>query len=238
MKREIRQVRIRRQIELELKGTKYQLWRLDDTEYQKLRANSLPIDDDYKFYLELDWDGKDKKDKLNLAKVFITLEWLFGVSSDLFADGKSSFCFPILLIIEKPIGTFYYLMLISDYNGILYYRIYRTIESNTDDETQSLRETTESEFPQIETNCFLTYLHGYLAGSFEIVNLLTPLEPFMRNISSNLILYGYKNDAYFQEKFDDAEMYKSAVQTFQEEYGSTIKQLGISEVLKNITRED
>ena len=47
MKREIRQSRIRNQLKLESKGIKYHLWRLDDTEEQKLRDNSLPIDDVY-----------------------------------------------------------------------------------------------------------------------------------------------------------------------------------------------
>lgn len=58
MKREIRQSKIRNQIELESRGIKYQLWRLDDTEEQKLRDNSLPIDDDYMFYVQLDWSDR------------------------------------------------------------------------------------------------------------------------------------------------------------------------------------
>ena len=64
MKREIRQSRIRNQLELESRGIKYQLWRLDDNEEQKLRDSSLPIDDDYMFYVQLGWSDRGSKDKL------------------------------------------------------------------------------------------------------------------------------------------------------------------------------
>ncbi|NJL81683.1 MAG: hypothetical protein HC917_28355 [Richelia sp. SM2_1_7] len=64
MKREIRQFKVRNHIELESRGIKYQLWRLDDTEEQKLHDSSLPIDDDYMFYVQLGWSDRGSKDKI------------------------------------------------------------------------------------------------------------------------------------------------------------------------------
>ena len=161
MKQEIRQSKIRNQIELESRGIKYQLWRLGDTEEQKLRNNSLPIDDDYMFYIQLDWSDRESKDKLNLAEVFITLEWLFGKSSDFYDEGKGSFRFPVLLIIEKTNGTFYYLMVISDHRGTVYYRMYRIIENNIEGyDTQRTREPFELEFSRQEINYFLSYFQN------------------------------------------------------------------------------
>ena len=49
-----------------------------------------------------------------MAEVFIILEWLFGKTSDFYDEGKGSFRFPVLLIIEKTNGTFSYLMVISE----------------------------------------------------------------------------------------------------------------------------
>ncbi len=113
MKQVVQQIRERHKVELQSNNTKYQLWRLDDSEYSKLRQNSLPIKDDYMFYIQLSLSERESKDKLNLAKSFIALTWLFGDSSDLYDDWKGSFSFPVLLVVQKKVGNFF---LLSDAN--------------------------------------------------------------------------------------------------------------------------
>ena len=219
MKREIHQSRIRNQLELESRGIKYQLWRLDDTEEQKLRDSSLPIDDDYMFYVQLGWSDRGSKDKLNLAEVFITLEWLFGKTSDFYDEGKGSFRFPVLLIIEKTIGIFYYLMVIADHRRTVYYRMYRIIENNIDGyDTQRTREPFELEFSRQEINYFLSYFHGYLSGCFKVAKLMIPIEAFLKKINSNLILYGYKDGIYFEEQHEIPETFHASINLFNEKY--------------------
>lgn len=95
MNQVVRQIKERSKTDLESKGTKYQLWRLDDSEYSKLRDNSLPIEDpDYWFYRYLFRSECDKKDELNLAEIVVALESIFGESSNAFDDWKGSFSFP------------------------------------------------------------------------------------------------------------------------------------------------
>ncbi|NJM23194.1 MAG: hypothetical protein HC874_31435 [Richelia sp. SL_2_1] len=235
MKQEIRQSRIRNQLKLESKGIKYQLWRLDDTEEQKLRDNSLPIDDDYMFYIQLDWSDRGSKNKLNLAEVFITLEWLFGKTSDFYDEGKGSFRFPVLLIIEKTIGIFYYLMVIADHRGTVYYRMYRIIENNIDGyDTQRTRKPFELEFSQPEINYFLSYFHGYISGCFKVANLMITIQPFLKIINSNLILYGCRDGIHFEEQHETPETFHASIKFFYENYDNTVDVPDVTELIKQI----
>jgi len=107
MKQVVRQIRERIKLELELNNIKYELWRLDDTEYRLLQANSIYIKNNFTLYRELYLSEPDNKANLNLAQLFITLTRLFGNSSNLFDRYKGSFIFPILLIVKKSTGNFF-----------------------------------------------------------------------------------------------------------------------------------
>ncbi|MBD2498878.1 hypothetical protein [Nostoc sp. FACHB-280] len=51
MQQVVRQIKERRRVQLQRQDIKYELWRLDDTEFRKLRQKSLPIKDDSRFYV-------------------------------------------------------------------------------------------------------------------------------------------------------------------------------------------
>ena len=239
MKREIRQSRIRNQLELESRGIKYQLWRLDDNEEQKLRDNSLPIDDDYMFDVQLDWSVRGSKDKLNLAEVFITLEWLFRKTNDFYDERKGSFRFPVLLIIENTNGTFYYLMVISDHRGTVYYRMYRIIENSIEGyDTQRSREPFELEFSRQEINYFLSYFHGYISGCFKVANMMIPTQTFLKRINSNLILYGCRDGIYFEEQHEIPETFYASIKLFNEKHEKTVDLSDIRELIREITADE
>lgn len=236
MKQVVRQVKERYKIDLHHAGIKYQLWRIDKSEYEKLRENSLPITDDFRFYMNLYLWERKQEDSLNLAEIFVTLEWLFGESSNLFDDWKGSFCFPILLLVEKEIGTFYYLMRIYDHRGSVYFSLYRIIENGIDGyNTEKLREPFEFEFSREEINSFLSYFYNYLVGCFHRFKPLFLPQSFFKKINSNLILYGYQNGQYFEEQYDSQDTYQAVVASFEEAYGSPFKRTDINAILQNIT---
>ncbi len=56
----IKQIKERRKVEFEENNIKYQLWRLDDFEYRKLRQSSLPIKEDYDFYWNIHYSERDR----------------------------------------------------------------------------------------------------------------------------------------------------------------------------------
>ncbi|MUG97149.1 hypothetical protein F7734_34400 [Scytonema sp. UIC 10036] len=238
MRQVIKQVKKRCKLDLHQGDTKYQLWRLDKSEYEKLRDNSLPIADDFRFYLELYLSDRQGENRLNLAETLVILEWIFGESSNLFDDWKSSFCFPILLVVKKEIGNLYYLMNIYDRRGSVYFSLYRIIENSIYGyETQRLREPFELEFSRQEINCFLSYFYSYLFGYFQSVRDIISPQNFIKKVDSNLIIYGYKNGEYFEDQYDSASTYQEAIRIFEEVDGILLKKTDIDALLQEITSE-
>lgn len=236
MKQVVKQVKERSKVELEKRGIKYQLWRLDDAEFRNLRYKSLPIKDDYMLYVHLDLLGRDDKDKLNLAQIFVTLTYLFGDSSNWIDDWKGTFSFPILLILEKLQGKFFYLLDIYDNRGTLYFRFYRILEADVEGyDTQILREPFELEFSRQEVNYFISYFNGYIEGYFETIKTLIPSEQFFRKIGSNHIIYGYKDEQYFEEHYESQEEYQAAIENLELMDISSKALQDVNSILKTIT---
>jgi hypothetical protein len=238
MRQVVKQIKERKKVELKRKDIKYELWRLDDAEFRKLRQKSLPIKDDHMFYMHFYLSERENKNKLNLAEIFVALTDLFGESSDWIDDWKGSFSFPVLMILEKVQGKFFYLIDIYDNRGTLYFSFYRVLESDVEGyDHQILREPFELEFSRQEINYFISYFYGYLEGSFQSRKLLIPSEQFFKKIGSNLILYGYKDEHYFEEQYLSPEEYQTAIENL-ESIGITSKtSQDVNDILQTITSE-
>lgn len=235
MQQVVKQIKERRIVELNPRDIKYQLWRLDDTEFRKLRHKSLPIKDDYMFYVHFYLSERENKDKLNLAQIFVTLTHLLGDSSDWIDDWKGTFSFPVLLILEKPQGKFFYLIDIYDNRGTLYFSFYRILETDVEGyDTQILREPFELEFSRQEINYFISYFYGYLEGYFHTVKPLIPSEQFFRKIGSNHIVYGYKNEQYFEESYESEEAFQAAIENLESRGISSNNSQNVNNILQSI----
>lgn len=66
-------------------------------------------------------------------------------------------------------------------------------------------------------------------------------QPFCKRIDSNHILYGYQDDAFFEEQIDSLEEYQAAVQALDLRYSSSVNQAAqvqeIQSLLQAITGE-
>ncbi|MCC2693914.1 hypothetical protein [Nodularia sp. LEGE 04288] len=215
MRQVVRQIQERIKFEFELEGIKYELWRLDDYEYRKIQKNSLAIKDDSSFYNDIYLSEDKNKSNLDLAKSFITLTWLFGNSSDLVDSYKSSFSFPLLLTINKAIGSFLYLLHIFDSKGWIYYRLYKVFEDESDIPDKIQNEIFESELTRQEINNFLNYIHTYINASFNSLNSVTVPEPFLKAIDASCMIYGYHNNQYIEEEYNDEQSYQAALERFR-----------------------
>ncbi len=237
MQQVIKQIKERYKIDLQSQDINYQLWRLDDTEYIKLQKNSLPIADKSKIYRDIYLSRNEpEQNKLNLAQLLTILEWLFGETSDLHDHWKGAFFFPTLLTIIKKNGTFYYLIDIYDHRGWLYFRLYRIIEHGIEEQDkQILQEAFNLEFSQQEINYFFSYFYGYLIGCFRILKKINPVQPFLKTIDSNWILYGYKEEEYFEKHCNSEEVYQAEIKSFEEFYGSN--KTDVSAILQRIIGE-
>lgn len=225
-----------------LKGTPnpYEIWRLNEEEYQKLYNNSLPIKHDSMFVLDLLLSEQHKPDRLTLPKALITLEHLFGKTSNWFDNYKGSFSFLFLLVVKKNQGNFPYLFNISDYRGSLSFSLHRVLENgDMGYDNMCYREPFELEFSREEINYFISYFYGYLVGYSEWISQL-PIQPFLKNIDSNHIIYGYQDGEFFEEQIESEEAYREAIATFEQNHYSLIEanhRQEIQDLLRKITDE-
>lgn len=221
----IRQIKERNKIDLECKGIKYDLFRLDDSEYDLLRDNSLPIEEpDFWFYHSLFRSEDDRGNELNLAEVFVTLESIFGKSSNSFDRHRGSFSFPVLLLIKKSEQTYYYLMNISDHRGSVYFRLYKIIHEGLEEKDyNNTQKPFYDEFSRHEINYFISDFYSTIISHFRIFKRNTPAQAFIIKINSSLVLYGYKDDGYFELDCESSEECEAEIKLFEEKYGKESK---------------
>ncbi|RUT08898.1 hypothetical protein DSM106972_009510 [Dulcicalothrix desertica PCC 7102] len=235
----IRQIKERNKIDLECKGIKYDLFRLDDSEYDLLRDNSLPIEEpDFRFYHSLFRSKDGRGNELNLAEIFVTLESIFSKTSNSFDRHRGSFSFPVLLLIKKPEQTFFYLMNISDRRGSVDFRLYKIIHEGLEEKDyNNTQKPFEDEFSRHEINYFISYFYGTLISHFRIFKRNTPVKPFIRTINSSGVLYGYKDDGYFELDCESSEECEAEIKLFEEKYGKESKSETINALLQGIISE-
>ncbi len=102
---------------------------------------------------------------------------------------------------------------------------------------QILREPFEFEFSRQEINYFISCFYGYLEGCFPGIKLFIPSEQFFKKIDSNHILYGYKDDQYFEEQYQSQEAYKTAIEKLESMEISSSTSQNINKILQTIISE-
>ncbi len=230
----------RRQISLKhsKSSTQFHLWRLSNDEYNYFRDTCIPIQRDYGFYLRMYLEDRD--DPQPLPRAFVSLQHLFGLSSELFDNWKSSFRFPLLLSLERNSERVFYLLNIFDDRGEIEYDFYRLVDGEINSKiTSTCHEPFELEFSREEINLFIAYFKGYLSGIATCSDQLR-FQPFLKTIASSNILYGYKNQEFFMQQYDSIDEYNAARQILLDDYGSSIiadKDARTKELLEKIIAE-
>ena len=217
----------------------FHLWRLTDEEYEDFRETSSQIRRDSSLFLWLFLSERDDPERLNLAKAFLALEHLFGASSKSFDRRKGSFSFPLLLVLERPTETFFYLLRVFDRRGEIEYDFYRIVLEGSELDN-IYHEPYEQEFSSEEINLFICYFQGYLTG---IASWFCKQysKPFMKSVASSNILYGYRDGEFFEENYESTEECDRARQKFLDTYGSGVvadKAALTKSLLAKITRQE
>lgn len=235
MLRIVKQDRERYKLDLESEGIKYEVLRLDSSEYISLRHNSMPIKD-YNFHFNLYFRkpyGCDNE--LYLAELMVILEWLLGKSSALYDDWKCGFSFPTLLVIKKNEETYFYLMHIYDFRGSIEFHFYKVIEGTLEkpDDTDVIRQPFP-EFDEEDIRYFTSYFYGYLVEYYRTVKSILPKKNFLKAIDSNHIIYGCEDGEFFQEYYDSSETYQAEIKAFKEKYEPPSHKESITDIIKQI----
>lgn len=216
-------------LELSRSKSSYQLWRLTTEEYTRLRENSFPIRENFKFYLDLYLD-EQRHGKFNLAKIYVTLEYLFGPSDNYFDSWKGSFNFPLLLKVKRK---FFYLLNLYDHRGTLLFQLYKIVEARDDCNIDIVRDPDETEFSEGEIYYFCNYFYGCLEGGFKVLKHL-PRQPFLKQIRSNFIVYGYENGRFFEEAYSSEEAYSEAIADFENTHGTAYRKVDVRRLIEEI----
>ncbi len=206
-------------ITLEAGDIHYKLTRLRDGDYYELRRSSLAIDDDYGFYMRFELYRRGKESDLNLAQIYTALKHLCGESGSSFDDWKCSFSFPFALEVRKAGKKFDYLLNVVDYRGSVEFNLRKPIapddEKYDKDARMKIHQPFEEEFSREEINQFIALFYGYLAGYFKSVSKYHD-EFFFRFISSNHVLYGYRDGRFFEEEIESEEKFEAAIAALEE----------------------
>jgi hypothetical protein len=212
----------RRQISLShgKSSIQFHLWRLSDVEYSHFREASIPIRIDSKFLTLMYLFKRDDSEEPILPMALVSLEKIFGLSSDYFDSYKQTFRFPLLMSLERTSGRFFYLLEVCDYKGMVEYNFYRLLDSENDGNNTDYHEPFELEFSDEEIKLFIGYFEGYLIGRSQSDR--HNLQPFWKNIDSSHILYGYKNEEFFMQEYKSDEEYEAAKQSVLDDFGSNI----------------
>ncbi|MFN5515024.1 MAG: hypothetical protein ACK5CA_09810 [Cyanobacteriota bacterium] len=124
------------------------------------------------------------------------MNYLFGESSQIVYEAKSTFVFHFYLEVKKQDKIYPYAFEIFDYCNCVECSFYRCSHEETKP-TSSLEKPNEAEFSADEIDKFIFYFLGYLLGYFQLVK--EEVISFERVIPSNSYVYGYSKEKGFFE---------------------------------------
>lgn len=209
-------------IEFDIDDIHYRLTRLMDDEYVEYHRNSMPIEDNSFFEFMLITHLEEKGELLKFSEVYVALQQLCGRSSKIYDDWKSSFSFPFLFEIHKEENVFPYLLTIRNFRSSLEFKFRRILDPDDKQyDRDVIHEPFEDEFSAEDIHKFLTFFHGYLEGYFSVIKKHYDTF-FFKRVDSNLILFGYKNNEFFEEQYEDQETYHAAIEEL-EKYEAELK---------------
>jgi hypothetical protein len=202
----------------------FDLWRLPYHPYEALKERSFQVDIDDDIMSYLFRKEYNKGDRLSLPKLLVTLQTLFGESSTHMDSSCQTFAFHFFLCLRKNGKNLPYLLLISDYQGNLLFRLHRVI-----DHEKFFRFCLSSRQKEITNELYLediAYLvYGLWMELTTVGNAICKadianqnLQPFFRTLSFVNLIYGYADGEFFEQTMNDQEQYTEVVTELEKKY--------------------
>lgn len=219
----------------------FHFWRLSDDEYLRLRRHSYPIEEDRQFLFDFWLTIRQSSRYLTLSKAFLSLESLFGQSSKWLDDWKGSFSFPLLLVLTKGKTKYYYLLEIYDQRASLRFAFYKLLEEGAEEkDTAVYRAPDPAEFSQDNFNDLILFIYRYLQREFSKIKS-SKITDFFKSVKSEHLLYGYVQENFFEEQYQEPEDYQEALTSLEQRFEATLKKekaLEIQQILQQVIGED
>lgn len=192
-----------------LKGLSCYVQRLEKDRYYDLAQHAISVDVDYLFWWEMERIQQARPASLpNLAEFYATFRAAFGESDSMFDDWKGAFSFAFTVDIFQEGPAIPYLLKVTNVRSSVEFQYKKVISpANTTYDRMRVYPPFD-EFSQAQMGMLSAYLWGYAQGFWETCG--ADCRPFIKQVPSNLILFGYTDGAFFEDQFQDEEEFAAA----------------------------
>jgi hypothetical protein len=187
--------------------------------YYDLSQRSLPIFEDYWYYFILHHQLKHHAPDFDHPRLYAALKVLFGESTTAYDDYKCSFGYQFLLKITRRDRVSVYALNFTDIKGNISF-IFRKVLTTSEElekykDRNVLREPIEDDFSKDEMEFFMTWFMFYLVGFMESFEP-NYNEAFARSQDYGWMIYGFRDNAFFLDQYDDYDEFRAAKKRIQE----------------------
>jgi len=198
-------VKIRRdETQANLQGFSFRMCRVSDPEYRVLSACALPLQSS-----ELAEAILDRSPRLTLGHFYVALLKLTGESSALRDTYKRAFSFPFLFAVERASGTHDFLVVLANYRSYVETRFYKLVLPDDPRIARKayLHPPIDEELSATDMDQITGYFWGLVSGYISAISRKT-IRPFARGVRSNLVIFGFEDNEFFEEAFDDEHAFE------------------------------
>ena len=216
---------------IEETGTEIQFKVLTAREYAHLAEKSIPIVEDFTHSMILNYRF-DANKNFGFSELYAALRVLFGESTTMYDEYKCSFGFPFHVTVNKNNEQFEYIFNFTDIKGGITFLFRKLLLTENEIEQYKtinlLREPIEKEFSETEMRYFMDEFMSLLSDIMLVYSKRHKYE-FIRTNKSALFIYGYINNDFFIEYYEEEEDYYTGKADFIEKN----KNIKFNEVKKN-----
>jgi hypothetical protein len=193
--------------DVDVKGIKCRLTRMDDARYLSLWGNSVPLQGDGGFWVLLQL-GQPIDSLLNLAEFYTVFKERFGESGSSYDHSKGAFSFPFELEVFKGDTSYIYLLDVVNWRSTYQFNFRKELQpGETRFDRKAHLEPFEDEFSTLDMNTLIVYLHGFATGYLKSINLKSVAE-FVRQVPSNIILFGFEKGQFFTRYYENQDEFE------------------------------
>jgi hypothetical protein len=186
------------------------LRRIGDCRYRRLARNGLVIQENYGFLMDLLRDRRRYGELLNLAEFYVAFKEIFGESGSCFDDWKGAFAFPFEVAVFKEDAVYCYVLNVINWRDTVEFNFRKVLPPDERGfERAVIHPPFAAEFSTDEMNTLVAFLYGYVEGALRVIRRYYTDE-FVRQVSSNLILFGFHQGRFFEEQYDDCAEFGAA----------------------------
>jgi len=188
-------------IKFKLKNKNVLLETIDTQTYRKYFQNSIPINENGIFPAILIDMIEKEYPEIIYPHYYMALKSLFGESSELYDDYKSSFGYIFSLKVSNSLYTLNF----NDSKGVFTFDLKKILSSKDEFEKYGdmikIYQEPFDEFSDDDIKEFMAQFIGYLVGYIRVVKDFYN-EEFVRFLNYHFLIYGYKDGDFFIKQYD------------------------------------